>query len=283
MTGRTGDGVEDRRGFLRSAAGAGLSGYLLAHAAPGEAADPPPMPAGTGTAGAGPERPTIAMLVYPHMIMQDLVGPLTVFNLMRCEIHLVWKDHTPVATETGLTVAPTTLLADCPPAPDVLFVPGGLEGTTACIEDPELLDFLRRRGAAARWVTSDCTGSLLLGAAGLLRGYRAASHWSVIDQLSIFGATPTRQRVVRDRNRLTGGGVTAGIDLALTLAGLMRGQAQAEAIQLVIEYAPAPPFAAGSPDTAPRAIVEEVRQRRAPAIGKARAAGLRAAARLAPS
>jgi cyclohexyl-isocyanide hydratase len=142
------------------------------------------------------------------------------------------------------------------------------------MEDPEVVAFMANRGATARYVTSDCTGSLLLGAAGLLKGYKAASHWAVVDLLAQYGAIPTRERVVHDRNRLTGGGVTAGIDFGLKLVELLRGREQAETIQLTIEYAPQPPFNAGEPETAPKAIVDAVRQRRAPAVARARALGL---------
>lgn len=245
------------------------------------AAEPAVLPPGTlGSKGAGEGRLKIAMLVHPKMVMQDLIGPLTVFNLMRCEIHLVWKNTTTVSTEVGIPITPTTVFADCPEPLDVLFCPGGLEGTIAAMEDPEVTAFLAAKGRTARYITSDRTGSLLLGAAGLLRGYKATSHWSVRDEhLKTLGATPVHERVVIDRNRITGGGVTAGIDFGLTLAGILRGQPEAEAIQLLIEYAPAPPFNAGTPETAPKAALDRITAMRGPVIAQAHDAALRAAAR----
>ncbi|WP_202049602.1 DJ-1/PfpI family protein [Sphingomonas sp. So64.6b] len=219
------------------------------------------------------------MLVHPMMVMQDLIGPLTVFNLMRCEIHLVWKNREPVMTEVGLLVAPTTTFAECPDRLDVLFAPGGLDGSVAIMDDPEVLNFFKEQGKTARYITSDCTGSLILGAAGLLRGYKATSHWSVRDEpLALMGAIPTHQRVVVDRNRITGGGVTAGIDFGLTLAALLRGKESAQTIQLVIEYAPAPPFNAGTPETAPKSIYDALVSRRADPVERARQKAARAAA-----
>jgi cyclohexyl-isocyanide hydratase len=273
----SGDNPEDRRRFLKSFPLAGLGAYMLAQtstaaaADPGAGSQPTAIPPGTlGAASAGPGRLKIAMLIHPKMVMQDLIGPLTVFNIMRCETHLVWKSHEPIMTEVGLPIAPTTVFRDCPDNLDVLFAPGGLEGTIAMMDDPEVLQFFADRGRTARYVTSDCTGSLLLGAAGLLRGYKATSHWSVRDHLALLGATPVHERVVQDRNRITGGGVTAGIDFGLTLAALLRSQAEAEAIQLLIEYAPDPPFNAGTPETAPKPVYDRVVANRAEVVERAR-------------
>ncbi len=278
----TADNSEHRRHFLKSFALGGLATYALAQSAGSLAAAPGSgVPAGPGTlgaAGAGPDRLKIAMLVHPKMVMQDLIGPLTVFSLMRCEIHLVWKNREPVMTELGMQIVPTTAFADCPDHLDVLFSPGGLEGTIAMMEDPEVVKFFADQGRTARYITSDCTGSLLLGAAGLLRGYKATSHWTVRDHLALMGATPVHDRVVQDRNRITGGGVTAGIDFGLTIAALLRSQEEAEQIQLIIEYAPAPPFNAGTPETAPKSIVDRIVATRGPAHDRARQASLRAAA-----
>lgn len=269
-------GNAGRRQFLQTAAAAGLGGYLMSQSAGAQTA-PKPIPPGTlGAAGAGPDRPKIAMLVHPKMVMQDLIGPLTVFNLMRCEIHLVWKTREPVMTELGITLAPTTTFVECPELLDVLFVPGGLDGTIALMDDAEVLKFLADRGKTARYITSDCTGSLLLGAAGLLQGYKATSHWMVRDELALMGAIPVHDRVVQDRNRITGGGVTAGIDFGLTLAALLRSREEAETIQLVIEYAPAPPFNAGTPETAPKAIVDRLLSRRGGTVDQARQKAQRA-------
>jgi cyclohexyl-isocyanide hydratase len=203
---------------------------------------------------------TIGLLVYPGMFLQDLVGPLTVFEaLMNREIHLLWKNLDVVAgdkpeTPVLIPVKPTTTFRDCPEKLDVLFVPGGVPGTFAMMEDKEVLDFLAEKGKTARFVTSVCTGSLVLGAAGLLDGYKATSHWATRDVLKELGAVPTKGRVVVDRNRITGGGVTAGIDFGLKIASLLRSPDYAKAIQLYLEYDPAPPFNSGSPEKAPAVV-----------------------------
>ncbi|MBB4631079.1 DJ-1/PfpI family protein [Sphingosinicella soli] len=264
----------------------GVSAAAAAVLAAGSAAaqQPPAAPAPGhvmgvfGKAGAGPGRPVIAMLVHPKMVLQDLVGPMTVFNLMMSEIHLVWKSLDPVMTEIGVPITPSTTFADCPRDVDVLFVPGGLAGSIAMMQDDAVLAFLADTGARAKYVTSVCTGSLVLGAAGLLRGYKATSLWNVRDLLPLMGATLEKKRVVHDRNRLTGGGVTAGIDFGLTLCALLNGEDNAKLIQLIIEYAPEPPFNAGEPETAPPEIVERLLKARAgvteqaATIAKARAA-----------
>lgn len=219
----------------------------------------------------------IAMLVHPDMTALDLVAPQLVFaTLGDADTHLVWKDLSPVTTDSGLKILPSTTFADAPAAPDILFVPGGLKGTTALLQDEDTLRFLRERGAAARWVTGVCTGVLLLGAAGLLRGHRATAHWYVRELLPIFDAAPVAQRVVVDRNRVTGGGVTAGIDMALTLSALLRGEAHARLQTLLFEYAPQPPFASGTPELAGQALTATVRERRGPAIEAARQAAQKA-------
>jgi cyclohexyl-isocyanide hydratase len=142
----------------------------------------------------------------------------------------------------------------------VICVPGGF-GTDALLNDEQTLDFVRKQAPGAKFVTSVCTGSLVLGAAGLLKGYKAATHWSAMEMLALFGATPTKTRVCIDRNRITGGGVTAGIDFALTLVSLLADRTTAEAVQLRLEYNPAPPFDAGSPDTAPVEVLAMLRER----------------------
>jgi cyclohexyl-isocyanide hydratase len=208
----------------------------------------------------------IGMLVYPGMFLQDLVGPLTMFEaLMNRDIHLLWKNRQPVGPEKPehpglIPVPPTRTFAECPEKLDVLFVPGGVPGTLTMMEDKEVLDFLADRGAKARWVTSVCTGSLILGAAGLLKGYRATSYWATLDVLPTFGATPVKRRVVTDRNRITGGGVTAGLDFGLDLVARLRTPEYAKAVQLYLEYDPAPRFSAGSPAKAPREAREFMTQ-----------------------
>ena len=172
---------------------------------------------------------------------------------------LLSKTLEPVEADTGLGLLPYATLRDCPPL-DVICVPGG-PGVNALMEDAEVLDWLRQQAGQARYVSSVCTGSLVLGAAGLLRGKRATSHWGARDLLAAFGATPTAGRVVRDGNLFTGGGVTAGIDFALTMVAELAGPQAAQAIQLQIEYAPAPPFDAGTPETAPADVVAAARAR----------------------
>ena len=205
----------------------------------------------------------IGLLVFPRVTQLDFTGPLQVFSaLPGVKLHLIWKRIEPVPSDAVLMLTPTMTFADCPQL-DVVCVPGG-RGTDDLLNDAEVLDFLRRQAEGAQYVTSVCTGSLALGAAGLLRGYRAATHWSAMEMLTQFGATPTKTRVCIDRNRVTGGGVTAGIDFALTLVSILADRATAEAIQLGIEYNPAPPFNSGSPDTAPAEVLARVKERIAP-------------------
>ncbi|HQT79031.1 MAG TPA: DJ-1/PfpI family protein [Rhodopila sp.] len=202
----------------------------------------------------------IGLLAFPAMTQLDLTGPLQVFtNLPGAEVRLLWKTLDPIVCGGGFRMLPDTTLADCPPL-DVLCVPGGA-GVLALMEDEAVLTFLRTRADQARFVGSICTGALVLGAAGLLRGRKATTHWAWMDLLATLGAIPTQGRVVRDGKFMSGGGVTAGIDFALTMVAELAGQDVAEGIQLGIEYAPAPPFNAGSPETARPEIVASVRQR----------------------
>jgi cyclohexyl-isocyanide hydratase len=222
----------------------------------------------------------IGLLVFPKVTQLDLTGPVQVFSgVPGAKVHLIWKRSEPVPSDSVLTLTPTLTYADCPQL-DVICVPGGA-GTDDMINDEETLDFLRKQAAGAKYITSVCTGSLVLGAAGLLKGYRAATHWTAMKFLAAFGATPTNTRVCIDRNRITGGGVTAGIDFALTLVSIMVDRRTAEAIQLRLEYNPAPPFNAGSPDTAPPDILALIKERIAPAQARRGEAIHRAAARLA--
>ena len=197
----------------------------------------------------------IAMLVYPGMTVMDLVGPHCMFGaLMGVKIHIVAKSLEPVTSDAGLTVVPTVTFDTCPQDLTVLFTPGGTDGTLAAASDPETLAFMADRGARAKYVTSVCSGSLILGAAGLLKGYKATSHWSCREALAGFGAIPTEARVVRDRNRITGAGVTAGLDFGLSMVAELRDQTYAECAQLMSEYDPDPPFNAGSMKTAPAKV-----------------------------
>ncbi|MFD1881633.1 DJ-1/PfpI family protein [Paracoccus pacificus] len=212
------------------------------------------------------------MLIYPGMVFQDLLGPLMVFRLTMATPRLVWKTREPVSTDVDLPVPPTHTLDDCPDQADVLFVPGGLRGTTAMLQDDAVLGFLRDKAPHARFVTSVCTGSLILGAAGLLQGKKATSHWNVTDLLPLFGAIPTDGRVVQDGNIITGGGVTAGLDFGLTIAAILRGDDWAKKTMLTLEYAPEPPFVGGTPDRAEPENVAAVTRMLAPSKAAARKA-----------
>jgi cyclohexyl-isocyanide hydratase len=212
----------------------------------------------------------IGMLLLPRLTQLDLTGPFEVLHRVPgAQVHLVWKDEDLVRAASGLAIKPTTTLAACPPL-DVLFVPGG-RGQIDLTNDDEVLSFLSAQGRSARYVTSVCTGSLLLGAAGLLDGYEATTHWAYLDFLPAFGAKPVRRRVVVDRNRITGGGVTAGIDFGLRLVTDLAGEPLARAIQLSLEYDPDPPFRSGNPEVAAPALVDQVRGKLAESLAAERA------------
>ena len=200
----------------------------------------------------------IAFLLFPNVTQLDLTGPAQVLSrLGDAKIDLVAKTRDPVPTDAGFDLLPHATFADVPRA-DILCVPGGF-GTVAAMEDAETLDWVRRVGTDATWVTSVCTGSLVLAAAGLLTGYRAACHWASRHQLAWFGAEPVAERTVFDRDRVTGGGVTAGIDFALALTAAIRGEDHAKFVQLSIEYDPAPPFDSGTPEKADAATLDRYR------------------------
>jgi cyclohexyl-isocyanide hydratase len=222
----------------------------------------------------------IGLVIFPKVTQLDMTGPLQVFAAVPgAKLHLIWKRIEPVPSDSVMTLTPTTSFADCPQL-DVICVPGG-QGINDMVNDEEILAFLRKQAPGAKYVTSVCTGSLILGAAGLLKGYRAATHWSAMEFLEPFGAIPTRTRVCVDRNRVTGGGVTAGIDFALTLVSILFDRKLAEAIQLGMEYNPAPPFNSGSPDAAPAEVLSLVNQRLSTTQPHRSDAIHRAAARLA--
>ena len=202
-------------------------------------------------------RPVVAMLMYPNFTHLDLVGPHAAFSAAM-DVHLVWKTLDPVRSDSGMQVLPTTTLTECPRDVDLLFVPGGL-GTAAAMADLEVLQFLNELGHRARLITSVCTGSLVLGAAGLLQGYRAGTHWAFRELLPLFGAENVSERVVVDRNRITGGGVTAGLDFGLSVLAELLGEDVARTTQLALEYDPAPPFDSGSPERAAAGYVAAVR------------------------
>lgn len=200
----------------------------------------------------------IGLLIYPDLTQLDATGPYQVFStLPATNVHLIWKNLEPVKDMGGLILHPTTTFADCPPL-DVICVPGGGMGTIEIMRDLEVLTFLRQQAKNAQYITSVCTGSLILAAAGLLQGYKAACHWMFRDCLAAMGVEVSNERVVIDKNRISGGGITAGIDFALVVAAKLCGDETAKFIQLLLEYNPAPPFNAGSPETA-GAIVEQVK------------------------
>lgn len=209
----------------------------------------------------------IGMLLYPGLTQLDLTAPFELFHrIPDTKVHLAWRDTSPVFADSGLGLLPTTAFADVPQV-DVLFVPGG-GGQVNLMTDAEVLGFLRQQAARARYVTSVCTGALLLGAAGLLRGYRAATHWAYMDLLPSVGAIPVDERVVVDRNRITAGGVTAGIDFGLRVVAELAGVETAKRAQLMIEYDPAPPFRCGHPRVADPATVDAVKRAFAEVVAK---------------
>lgn len=222
----------------------------------------------------------IGLVLFPRLTQLDLTGPYEVFSrLPGARVHLTAATLAPVVSERGLAIMPTVTFDRTPPL-DILCVPGG-PGVNPLMEDPALLAFLQAQGRHARYVTAVCTGALLLGAAGLLRGYRATTHWMSLDLLALFGAEAAHERVVIDRNRITGGGVTAGVDFGLVVAAELVGPRVAQEIQLMIEYDPAPPFPSGSPGRAPLDLVESVTAARQEAQDERRRIAERAAARLA--
>ncbi|EFH86322.1 DJ-1/PfpI family protein [Ktedonobacter racemifer] len=201
-----------------------------------------------------PSHLSVGMMLFPSLTLLDLAGPYDVFSRMPgAHVYLVASSLEPIRTEKGLTLTPDTSFENAPLF-DILFVPGG-PGQQLVMEDEGFLNFLRERGQTARLLTSVCTGSLILGAAGLLQGYRATTHWRYLDLLSLLGAQPVAERVIVDRNRITGAGVSAGIDLALSIVSVLFGKDVAQSIQLSIEYDPQPPFPGGSPNSADPELV----------------------------
>jgi cyclohexyl-isocyanide hydratase len=226
------------------------------------------------------QRLTVGMLLFPGMTQLDLSGPYEVFCRMPdTTVSLLAVTTAPVPTEWGLTITPDSALADTEPQ-DILCVPGGW-GVNEQMENEEMLAFLRAHEGRARYLTSVCSGSLILGAAGLLKGYRATTHWMSQHLLPLFGAEAVEQRVVVDRDRITGGGVTAGIDFGLVVAGELFGPTVAQEIQLAIEYAPAPQYHSGLPSTASATVRDTVLRRSQGTLAARERVVRRAAARLA--
>ena len=195
----------------------------------------------------------VGFVLFPNLTQLDLTGPLQVLHrLPGATVHIAAKTREPAPSDCGLGLVPTTTFAACPDL-DLICVPGGA-GVSGAVADAETVAFVRRQGGRATYVTSVCTGAFVLGAAGLLQGRRATTHWAYTHLLPMVGATYEKARVVRDGNVFTGGGVTAGIDFALAVAAEVAGSEAAQRIQLSIEYDPAPPFSSGSPDQAPASV-----------------------------
>jgi cyclohexyl-isocyanide hydratase len=201
----------------------------------------------------------IGMVLFPNLTQLDLTGPYEVFGRV-AKVLLIAENSAPVKSDTGLLLTPDETF-DTSPQVDVLFVPGG-RGIYEAIQNNRLQNFLKQQAVKAKYITSVCTGSLVLAAAGLLNGYKATTHWLSLDLLKLFNVEVTEERVVIDRNRITGGGVTAGIDFGLSVVAKIYGENAAKEIQLMMEYDPAPPFNSGSPNTADKKIVEKVRDER---------------------
>ncbi|MBD2100183.1 DJ-1/PfpI family protein [Leptolyngbya sp. FACHB-261] len=198
----------------------------------------------------------LGLVIYPGMTALDIVGPQQVLSaLPNIQIHRIWKTLDPIKTDDGMMIVPDTTLENCPPL-DVICVGGGL-GQRGVVDDPEVLEFFRQQGSTAKFVTSVCGGSEFLAKAGLLQGYRAATHWMAREQLAELGVEVGTERVVIDRNRITGGGVTAGIDFGLVIAEVLYGEETAKITQLLMEYDPAPPFDVGSPKKAGSDLVNK--------------------------
>lgn len=198
----------------------------------------------------------IGLVFYPGMTALDIIGPQTVFHsLPDTQIHRIWKTLDPIQTDDGMRIVPDTTFENCPPL-DIICIGGGL-GQAAVVDDPEILAFLHRQGNMAKFVTSVCGGSEFLAKAGLLQGYRSATHWMAREKLAAAGVQVGTERVVIDRNRMSGGGVTAGIDFGLQVAKVLYGEEIAKIVQLLMEYDPAPPFDVGSPEKAGEDLVNK--------------------------
>src|SRR2546423_2698950 len=196
----------------------------------------------------------VGFVIFPELTQLDLTGPLQVLaRLPQSTTHIIARSEVPVPSDCGLSLVPTHTFANCPPL-DLICVPGGVSGVIGAIGDRETVDFVRRQADSAKYITSVCTGAFVLGVAGLLKGRRVTTHWAYTDLLSLVGATYEKSRVVKDGNLITAGGVTSGIDFGLSVVAEIAGEATAQAIQLGIEYDPAPPFDSGHPDRAPAAV-----------------------------
>jgi cyclohexyl-isocyanide hydratase len=219
----------------------------------------------------------VGFVIFPHLTQLDFTGPLQVLaRLPEATTYIVAKSGAPVPSDCGLALVPTHTFANCPPL-DLICVPGGTRGVIEAIGDHETIEFVRRQAQRAKYVTSVCTGAFILGAAGLLAGRRATTHWAFTDLLPLVGATYEKGRIVKDGNLITAGGVTSGIDFGLSVVAEIAGEAIAQAFQLGIEYDPAPPFDAGHPDRA-HADVKSVLVDRYAGVRSALRAGIEEAA-----
>ncbi|QDG75337.1 DJ-1/PfpI family protein [Labrenzia sp. PHM005] len=203
---------------------------------------------------------TFGLLIFPNVQLLDVAGPNDAFaGVPGAKVHLIWKSRDSIKTTSGMEIRPDTTFENCPNL-DVLCVPGG-GGVNPLLQDGEVLAFVRKQAASAKYITSVCTGSLVLGMAGILKGKRATCHWNAVDFLPAMGAIPIKDRVVKDGNIYTAGGITSGIDFGLEILADLLGEEEAKTIQLAMEYAPAPPFSCGTPEEAPEDIVAEARRR----------------------
>jgi putative intracellular protease/amidase len=204
-----------------------------------------------------PGSETIVILLYPGFTALDAIGPhYALSGMAGASVRFIAATTDAVASESGFSVSPHLSFDQCPENIDLLLIPGGMAGTITAMEDEATMAFVKKAAARSKMIGSICTGALILGAAGLIRGYKATSHWQTMDLLPIVGATPVKERVVIDRNLVTCGGVTAGLDMGFTLVRRYRGDLYAKRIQLLAEYDPQPPFPkSGNPDTAEPEVV----------------------------
>ena len=196
----------------------------------------------------------VGFVIFPDLTQLDFTGPQQVLaRLPQSAMHIIAKSATPVPSDSGLSLVPTHTFANCPNL-DLICIPGGNAGVVQAIGDQETIEFVQRQSSIAKYVTSVCTGAFVLGAAGLLKGRRATTHWAFTELLPLVGATHEKARIVKDGNVITAGGVTSGIDFGLSVVAEIAGETTAQAIQLGIEYDPHPPFDSGHPDSAPEAV-----------------------------
>ena len=200
----------------------------------------------------------IGFVIFPELTQLDFTGPQQVLaRLPQSAMHIIAKSASPVPSDSGLSLVPTHTFENCPRL-DLICVPGGSTGVVRAMGDRETIEFIRKQSTSAKYVTSVCTGAFILGAAGLLKGRRATTHWAFTELLPLVGATHEKARIVKDGNVITAGGVTSGIDFGLSMVAEIAGETTAQAIQLGLEYNPDPPFDAGHPDCAPDAAKDTV-------------------------